>query len=62
MFELRQRMRFTFQAHQPIAIVAEFRRQDLDRDVSLEAVVFGLEHLSHAAFADLAGDPIPPEA
>ena len=51
MVEAARRLGFLLEAQQPIGIVRERRRQDLDRDVAPELVVSGAVDLSHAASA-----------
>ena len=53
---------FTLEPGQPIWIVREGLRQDLECHVPVELGVPCAIHLAHAAFADLGGDGIRPEA
>ena len=41
----------------PCAVGGEGRRQHLDRHLAAERDVFGQINLTHAAFAELGGDP-----
>ena len=63
--ERRQQARFPFEACQPIGIVRERRRQDLDRDVAPQARIAGAIHVAHPAGAEqrpnLVGAEPPPD-
>ena len=53
-----QRLGFAFKAREALRIAAEACRQHLDRDFVAELGVGGAVHLTHAAFAELGGDPV----
>ena len=63
MFTLRRRRasgwlgsNVTLEPREPIVVSRKRRRQDLDRDLTLQLGIGGPIHLSHPAFADLLGD------
>ena len=62
MIQRRERLRFAREPREPIGIVRERVRQDLDRDVAIQLRVARAIHLAHAAFADLRGDFVDAEA
>ena len=49
-----ERLRFAREPRQPIRIIRERVRQDLQGDIAIELRVAGPLHLAHAAFADRA--------
>ena len=57
-----ERLGFAREPGQPIGIIRERVRQDLQRDIAIELRVAGPPHLPHAAFADLGGDFVDAEA
>ena len=48
--------RFTLEARQTVAVLGKERRQDLERDLAVEARVAGPVHLAHPALANLGQD------
>ena len=46
------------EAPEAILVLDEIRRQDLERDVALEASVLRQVHLAHAARAERGHDPV----
>jgi hypothetical protein len=58
MVESRQRLRLPLEAGQPVGILGERLRQDLDRHVAIEARVLRAIDFAHAARADGGGDLI----
>ncbi len=61
MIERRERLRFALEARQPIGVLRERLRQDLDRDVAIELRVARAIDLPHAAFADRRSDLVDAE-
>jgi len=51
-------VRLAHEALQPFGIRSEGRREDFDRDVTIEARVPGPVDLAHSAFAELVEDAI----
>ncbi len=50
------RARLALEAHAPVFVLGQLRRQDFDRDCAIEARVAGAIDLSHAAGADRRDD------
>jgi hypothetical protein len=62
MIERREHFGFALKTSKPIIASRERRRQNLDRDLTLQLRVGRPIHLPHAAFADLGGDFVDAEA
>jgi len=43
---------FALEPRHAVSILGELFRQDLDRHISSELLIFGAKHFSHAALAD----------
>ncbi len=52
MFDAGERLGFALEAGQPFGIGRDRLRQDLHRDLAVEAFVAGAVHLAHSARAD----------
>jgi hypothetical protein len=61
MAEGRQQLRLTLEARQPIGIVSQMFRQDLERDTSIQPSIARAIHLAHAAGAERRHDLEGPE-
>jgi hypothetical protein len=62
MVERGERARLALESHQPIGIVRERLRQDLERDIAPEPGVAGAIDLAHAAGANDGDDLVRPDA
>ena len=62
MIQRREDFRFALKACEPLSILGDRRRQDLDRDLAFQLGVGGPIYLAHPAFADLRGDFVDAEA
>ena len=58
MVERRQHLRLALEARQPFGIAGKGVRQHLNGDVPVEGRVPRSVDITHAAFADLGGDPV----
>ena len=56
MIESSYRLGLTFEALEPIRIIGHFRWENLEGHLAVELGVLGSIHLTHTAFAELAGD------
>jgi hypothetical protein len=61
MIQRGQGLGFALEAREPVGVVRERVRQDLDRDVSVQRRVASPIHLAHSAFAQLSGDFVDAE-
>jgi hypothetical protein len=62
MVQRRQRLRFPREPRETLGVVREQRRQDFDRDVTIQLRVAGAIHLAHPAFTNLRGHFVRAEA
>src|SRR5262249_14992517 len=51
-----ERLRLALEPRDAIGVVRQALRQDLDRDVAIEARIASAIHLAHSTFADLGKD------
>jgi hypothetical protein len=51
--------RLLFEAPHAVVILCELRREQLERDLAVESLIFGQMNLAHAARADLLDQPMP---
>jgi hypothetical protein len=58
LIERRAQFGFTIEPGNAISILGKLVREDLNRHTPAWLLVFGLKHLTYAAFADLTGDLI----
>jgi hypothetical protein len=56
MIEGRECSCFALEAREPFGVAREGRRQNLQRNVTVQPRVAGAIHLAHAASADFGGD------
>ena len=61
MVERRCRLRLADETGHPLVVVGELRRQDLERDLTVETPVLGSEDLTHPALADGRDDGVLPD-
>ena len=61
MVERGQDLGFKLEPRQPVGVVCEGVRQNLQGHIAAELGIGGAIHLAHAAFADLGGDGIRAE-